>query len=527
MHRLQELVRLHRLDTGAREVARLLAMSPNTERAYRTALESAGLLAGAVDQVPELDVLKTAVLAHKPGTTRPPQQQSGIESWRSPIEAMMVEHRMGPRAIFHRLRERHGSSFEGTYPQVKRMCRAIRRERGVEPEDVAIVVQTPPGEVAQVDFGYIGRLFDPGTGTFRRAWCFVMVLGFSRHTVARIVFDQKVGTWIAVHIECFEELGAVPRVVVPDNLKAAVVRAAFGKSETPSLHRSYRELARHYGFKIDPTPPYSPDKKGKVESGVRYLKGDPLSGREGEDVRDVQAHLSRFLREEAGQREHGTTGKRPLEQYETIERAAMKPLPDAAYEPVIWKQATVHRDSHIAFDKRLYSVPWRWLGKSVWVRATPRTVDVYADDTRVAVHSRRGDKRSTNEAHLPEGRRDFRHRTREYWVDKANALGDDVRTLIEEVFDSDDVLYQLRTAQAIMGLLAKYPPHRVKAAARRASFYGITSYVGVKRILVNALDLEPLPTAVEPRRGRLVQPRFARNVGELFELSLGESDEPH
>jgi len=109
------------------------------------------------------------------------------------------------------------------------------------------------------------------------------------------------------------------------------------------------------------------------------------------------------------------TGKRPLEQYETIERAAMKPLPDAAYEPVIWKQATVHRDSHIAFDKRLYSVPWRWLGKSVWARATPRTVDVYADDTRVAVHSRRGDKRSTNEAHLPEGRRDLRHRTREYW----------------------------------------------------------------------------------------------------------------
>lgn len=143
------------------------------------------------------------------------------------------------------------------------------------------------------------------------------------------------------------------------------------------------------------------------------------------------------------------------------------------------------------FDKRLYSVPWRLMGKSVWVRANARTVDVYADDDRIASHSRRGaDKRSTLEEHIPEGRRDLRHRTREYWVDKAEALGPEVRAFIEEVFDSDDVLYQLRTVQAIMGLLAKYPPHRVKATAMRASFYGVTSYVGVKRILVNALDLE-------------------------------------
>ena len=71
-----------------------------------------------------------------------------------------------------------------------------------------------------------------------------MTLCHSRHMVARIAFDQKAETWIRLHVETFRELGGVPRTIVPDNLKAAVVRAAFGHSEEPLLHRGYRELAR-------------------------------------------------------------------------------------------------------------------------------------------------------------------------------------------------------------------------------------------------------------------------------------------
>jgi transposase len=528
MHRLQELVRLHRGGTAVREVARLLGMGPNTERAYRRALSQAGLLEGAPDELPPLAELKAAIATALPKPELPPQQRSAIARWRPHVESLMVEHGMAPKAIWRRLHERHGDTFDGTYAQVKRLCRTLRRERGVQPEDVAIVVDTAPGEVAQVDFGYVGRLFDPSTGALRRAWCFVMVLGFSRHAVARLVFDQSVRTWLRVHVECFEELGAVPRTVVPDNLKAAVIRAAFGRSDKPALQRSYRELGRHYGFQIDPTPPYAPNKKGKVESAVRYLKRSVLAGRDGQDLLEVQALLSRFLREEAGHREHGTTGKQPLLQYERIEREAMRPLPSTRYVPVVWKEVKVHRDSHITFDKRLYSVPWRWMGQTVWVRASPATVDVYADDERIASHPRRGaSRRSTDEAHLPDGRRDLRHRSREWWVAKAAGLGDEVREYIEEVFDSDDVLSQLRTVQAIVNLLAQYPAHRARAAAKRARFYGITDYAGVKRILVRALDLEPLPTAVEPPAGHLAQPRFARDIGDLFVHSLGGGHEPH
>jgi hypothetical protein len=164
-------------------------------------------------------------------------------------------------------------------------------------------------EVAQVDFGYVGKLYDPDRGVLRKAWVFVMTLGFSRHMVARITFDQKVETWLRVHIECFEELGGVPKTIVPDNLKAAVTRAAFGVDGETELNRSYRELARHYGFVVDPTPPRSPEKKGKVESSVRYVKTNYFKAHAPEDIRDAEAGLQRWLIEIAGQRRHGTTGR--------------------------------------------------------------------------------------------------------------------------------------------------------------------------------------------------------------------------
>lgn len=144
MHRLQELVRLHRQGTKTREVARLLVMSPNTERKYREALQAASLLDGEESELPEPEELKAAVLAAQPTPATPPQQRSSIERWRSKIEELLVDKGMRPKAIWRRLQEQHGDSFEGTHAQVKRMCRAIKRERGVEEDEVAIVVNAPP-----------------------------------------------------------------------------------------------------------------------------------------------------------------------------------------------------------------------------------------------------------------------------------------------------------------------------------------------------------------------------------------------
>jgi hypothetical protein len=201
MHRLQELVRLHRLGNGAREVARLLEMSPNTERDYRLALSSAGLLEGDPVQLPELAILRAAIEATRPAKPLALQQTSSVERWRPTIEALANDG-ASPTAIYDKLRIEHkAAGFDGSLSAVKRLYARIRVDQGISPNDVAIPVDTQPGHVGQVDFGSVGKLWDPVTHALRDAFVFVLVLAYSRHQFCKLVFNQKIETWLALHVE--------------------------------------------------------------------------------------------------------------------------------------------------------------------------------------------------------------------------------------------------------------------------------------------------------------------------------------
>lgn len=518
MHRLQDLVRLHRMGLPTREVARYLQMSPNTERKYRIALINEGLLEGGVDALPELGDLKAALMRQYPLNVSH-QQQSSVEVWGDAIREMVA---LGAeaQAIYDRLRLQN-AEFRGSRSAVKRYVARLKAEQEIKPQDVVIRVETDPGKFAQVDFGAVGHHYDPTTQTWRRAWVFVMVLCFSRHVFARVVFDQKAETWQRLHAQAFEFFGGVPEVMVPDNLKAAVLRAAFTIDVDSALNRSYQELARFYGFKVDPTPPRSPEKKGKVESMVKYVKKNFFKAREPGNVREVNAELLLWAMEIAGKRNHGTTMRHPIELFLEEERSALLPLPPSAFSPVLWKKAKVHRDFHVSFESRTYSVPWKHVGKEVWIRVQGNSLVIYLDNERIATHERKGSGfRSTCPAHNPEHRGDYAIRTREYWEGRADRMGDEVGLYIREVFDSDEVLSKLRTVQGMVTYLEKHPKQRAIAACQRARLYGNYRADGLKGILRNALDLLPLND--DDYRGDLEQPRFARDPREFLRLPLEE-----
>jgi transposase len=505
MHRLQEVVRLHRMGRSTRVIARQLRMSRNTIRRYLEALERGGLLAGALDELPEVDALRACVEVQAPAKPAP-QQSSSIERWVERIEQMHAD--AGPTAIHDFLRVNE-PDYTGSLSAVKRLCLRLDRKRGPQPEEVAIPVETVPGEVAQVDFKYAGKRYDPEHGVLRKSWLFLMTLGFSRRLFAQLVFDQKIETWLSLHIEAFEYFGGVPRVIVPDNLKAAVVRCAFGIDDDPVLNRSYRELAHHYRFQIDPTPRAAPKKKGKVESDCRYAGSSFLAAWKSVDMAVDRRSLRKWLDEVANVRNHGTTKRRPLDLFEEVERAALLPLPSTRWERVLWKKARVHRDSHVQIDGAFYSVPWRWLHTEVWVRCIQHSIAVWADDQRLCTHVRVGrGQRSTVPEHLPEHRADLRHRSREHWIERARRLGEDVERLVVEIFGSDDVLLKLRRVQAVVTHLESFPRERAQAAARRARHFGCTEYAAIKSILRRGLDLEPLPQ--ERARAWAQGSRFAR-----------------
>ena len=265
-------------------------------------------------------------------------------------------------------------------------------------------------------------------------------------------------------------------------------------------NRSYRELARAYGFQIDPTPPCAPEKKGKVESNVKYVRRNFLDTWETVDIDEDRRQLRRWLIEIAGQRKHGTTGRRPKELFEEAERQALLPLPAKRWEPVVWKEVKLHRDCHVQIDGAFYSAPWKLLGAKLWARCTHHAITLLADDKHVHTHGRigRGGRRTVEE-HLPEHRRDIRHRSQAYWLERARVLGTEVEQLATEIFGADDVLLQLRRVQSVITHLETFPRERAQRASARALHYRSLDYRSIKNILKKGLDLEPLPEEVRPR----------------------------
>lgn len=522
MHRLQELVRLHRAGHRATDIARTIGLDPKTERKYRRRIQQAGLLEGDVDDVPGLAELRRVAIT-APAT--PAQELSSVAEYASYIEKKRAKG-LGPTAIHALLREEK-PGFDGSLSAVKRLFKRLQKRGGPRAEDVAIPVHTQPGRQAQVDFGYVGKLLDPATDKRRKAWVFVMVLSHSRKMFARVVFDQSVETWVDLHKRAFRFFGGVPRVVVPDNLKAAVIRAAFKSDEVGEINRSYRELARHHGFMIDPTPAYSPEKKGKVESAVKYVKGAFFEPRAESllELDDVNRRLDAWVRETANLRVHGTTHRQPEEVFEADEAEALLGLPDTAYVPVLWHQARVGGNCHVTFQGRFYSVPWQHIDKEAWLKVRGQALTVYVDDERVADHRTDGSTPwSTEQNHLPEGRRDLALRDPDTWYARAAAIAAEVESYARAVMASDEVLYPLRRVQSIVCTLEGLTTERAVSVVQHAARYGCYRPDAIRKIVSEGLDLEPSSIEwVSPTWA--TAPRFARESGDwLKNLGDGHGD---
>ena len=222
MHRLQEVIRLHRLGKSRRTIARQLRMGRDTIRGYVETFSNKGLLDGTADDLPDLDALR-AIVSEVSTASAPAHQTSSIKQWEPKIVELCAKG-AGPTAIHDHLRLQYGSQYSGSLSAVKRLCVRLARESGPASTDVAIPVETDAGEVAQVDFGYAGKRYDPDRGVLRKCWVFVMTLAFSRHMYADLVFDQKVGTWLDLHVAAFECFQGVPRVIVPDYVTGHIIR---------------------------------------------------------------------------------------------------------------------------------------------------------------------------------------------------------------------------------------------------------------------------------------------------------------
>lgn len=499
---VREILRELMMGESERQIACRVGVSRNTVAKYVDFAKEKGVLAG--EALPPVGVIEDVL---KEGNVVVPVRRmvSKAEAYRELIEKMRKENCTG-QVIFERLKENH--SFDGSYSCIKRFVRKLSANF----PEAFIRIEVAPGEQAQVDFGYAGVMFDPVEKRLRRAWAFVMTLSHSRHQFAKFVFDQKVETWLYLHREAFEFFGAVPKEVVLDNLRAAIVKASYYE---PYVNRAYLELAEHYGFLISPCKVRTPRHKGKVEAGgVKYIKNNFLAGRSFIDIDDGNEKLLLWCIEK-GKRVHGTTKKIPLEVFDEVEKKAMLPLPQNPFEICEWKGCKLHPDCHIVFDGSYYSAPHRLIGEKLWVRGTSKEVRMFYEHKQVAMHLRaeRKGERKTVSDHLPPEKVAHIMKTPSWCKERAKEIGENTSLFIETLL-SGRPLNRLRAAQGVLRLCHKYGPIRLEQACRRAFFYNEFSYGTVKRILENRLDEEKPGIAV---RISSSSGKFARSWKDFVE----------
>lgn len=508
MNYLRDLI--HRLRAGAsqRAVARDLGLARLTVQKYARWAEEVGYL-NADTPLPEAAELEARLGA----AVEEPRVPSGVEPYRAVVEQLRAQG-VEMMTVFDRLREQHG--YPGSYSSVRRF---VQRLEPATPE-VVVRVHTEPGEEAQVDFGSAGTLVDGRTGRPRSAWVFVMTLSFSRHQYAEVVFDQTTATWLGLHRRAFEWFGGVPQRVVPDNLKAAVLEASL---HDPVLGEAYRRQAQHYGFVVSPTRPRTPEHKGKVESGVHFVKRSFLAGQTFTDLPTANTALRRWVLERAGQREHGTTRQAPLARFEAVEQAALRPLPNEPFELAQTRRVKLHRDCHAVIDGSHYSAPFRFVGQylDAWIFA--RVVQLFCGVELVATHPRATERGQwvTRPEHYPPYKAAYLQGTPEHCLTLAQSIGPATAAVVETLL-GERPLDRRRAVQALLRLVERVGRTRLEAACARARSSGDVRYRRITQILEAGLDRDALPPV--PSLPALSSYTFQREAAEFFGMQTVQRD---
>jgi transposase len=396
---------------------------------------------------------------------------SACETYREAIELGLSRGR-NAMAIWQDLVDTSG--FAGGYQSVKRF---VRQLRGAQTPQARVVIETAPGEEAQVDYGSGPMVRDPDSGKYRRTRLFVLTLGYSRKSVRLLLFRSSTQTWAELHEKAFRRLGGVTRTVVLDNLREGVLRPDI---YDPALNPLFRDVLAHYGVVALPCRVRDPDRKGKVESAVGHAQKTPLQGLRFESLADAQAYLDHWEARWADTRIHGTT-KRQVSAMFAEERLTLLPLPVEPFRYYRHGERTVHPDGCVEVDAAYYSAPPGWIGRRVpvqWDGTCVRVLDPHTGQLlREHLRAKRGVHRIPREdqpKQTPVGTQQL------LW--RAEKAGAQIGVLCQQMLQRNSVT-AVRRIQGVLSLTKKYGLAAVDQACAMALEVGFPDYRLVRRHL--------------------------------------------
>src|SRR5436190_2273719 len=486
----QQVIALGRLGWSLRHIERAAHIRRETAGAYLRAAGIAVRPAGGWGRNPAKPAIEVSTDS---AAEKPPRQPgrspsaSACEPYREVVEAELAKGR-NAMAIWQDLVDGHG--FVGRYASVKRF---VRKLCGSSAPEARVVIETAPGEEAQVDYGDGPMVRDPNTGKYRRVRLFVMTLGCSRKSVRLLVFRSSSQIWAELHEKAFRRLGGATRVVVLDNLREGVLTPDI---YDPKINPLYGDVLKHYGAVALPCRVRDPDRKGKVESGVGHAQKTPLKGQRFESLEQAQAYLDHWEERWADTRIHGTT-KRQVAAMFAEEKPALLPLPVEPFRYYQYGKRKVNLDGCVEVDAAYYSAPPGWIGQEVPVQWDHRYVRLLHPRTGVLLREHlpqvRGKHRIQDEdrpKHTPPGI--------QHLLLRAGRAGQQIGVVCRKMYEEEGQV-AVRRIQGVMAMAKKHGSAMVEDACAVALEASASNYYRfVRRYLERGPQLPLSLRQVDP-----------------------------
>jgi transposase len=497
-----EVIRQWQAHRGIHQIARSTGLSRNTIRRYILAARSADMVRDGPPPT-ELQLLSLVQL-NKAGPRQVVTPTDRVlEPWAGKIEQWLKQDKLKLTRVQDLLAQHHCLV---AYTCLRRYV--MRRGWFGNPQATVRMADTAPGEMAEVDFEYLGLSWDSETGRKRKTWGMLTVLGYSRHSFLWPLFGQHLADVIEGLEATWVFFAGIPRYLVLDNFPAAVVGT---DPFNPQLARGFLEYAQHRGFIADPARPSHPKDKPKVERGIPYARERFFKGGQFTGMGDMRNQARQWCLEIAGQRVHGTTQRLPLVVFREEEQAKLLPYDGEPYDIPDWHEATVHRDHHVYYRYALYSAPSISCppGTKLEVRGDRKLVKLYKRGELVKIHPRQArGGRSTDPDDYPKELNAYTLRSPNYLRRQGAELGESVGAFADKLLGGPTPWSKMRQAYKLLRLGEKYTPSRLNSACAKALAVDLIDVRRLERILVEALEQEAAPelALVAPPPGRFARP---------------------
>jgi len=474
--KVREILRLKEQGLSNRQTASSCRISSSTVWEYATAAKERGIR--LQDYVDRSDAELLAAL----GKPRSDEERRKTEPDYRRLHTELRRKGVTLLLLWTEYRQEHPEDGYG----YSRFCELY--EAWCEHQEIRMPQQHKAGERLFVDYaGDSIPIIDRSTGlVLFDAQIFVATLGASNYTYVEASRDQGLSSWLMSHVRAFEFFGGAPEILVPDNLKSGVKDAWFYE---PEINRSYQELAEHYGCAVLPARVRKPRDKAKVENAVQNTARRilaPLRDRDFGSLDELNQAIKELLNLWLHRQMKGY-GKSRQELFVTLDKPALKPLPQNPYVFSSWKKVRVNIDYHVAFERCFYSVPHTFLHQEAFVKATEKTVEILVGGNSVALHPRLfvPGQYSTISEHMPPKHRFRAEWTPERLINWGAKVGPHTQTTIKRVLASKRHPEQgFRASLGIMRFASSFSPQELEVACAHVNSVGIPSCRRVHAALV-------------------------------------------